>query len=233
MNPETQSSESNINPNNGQLRSNLKGKSTLKIISITVLVTLMSIVIGSYLWVNHLFPSSFESVSLSKSEAQVLDRKLQSVNLLDLSVSGPSVSLKPEPYKESDQARRVEFSEREINALIAHNTDLSNKLVIDFSENLASATWLLPLDPEFPVLGGKTLKLSAGLELAFKDERPVVKLRGISLWGVPLPNAWLGYKKNIDLVSEFGSQGGFWNAFSDGIQQLVIEEGQLVIQLNP
>lgn len=166
-------------------------------------------------------------------QRSALDKKLQVVNLRDLSVISSNTKLKPEAYKENDEARRVVFSEREINALLAHNTDMADKLAIDFSQNLASAIWLLPLDPEFPILGGKTLKLSAGLELAFKDERPVVKLRGVSLWGVPLPNAWLGYKKNIDLVNEFGSQGGFWNAFADGIEQLGIEEGKLVIELKP
>ncbi len=216
---------------NQETQSTRKGNSTLKIISITMLVTTISIAIGAFVWVNYLFPTSFEPVSLSPSEAQVLDRKLQVVNLRNLSVTASGAALKPEPYSESEQARRVVFSEREVNALLAHNTDLADKLVIDFSRDLASATWLLPLDPEFPVLGGKTLKLTAGLELAFKEERPVVKLRGISLWGVPLPNAWLGYKKNIDLVNEFGPQGGFWSAFADGIEELVVEDGRLVIKL--
>ena len=221
MNQEIQSSETQIK----------KGNSTLKVMSITVLVTLICIAIGAFVWVNYLFPTAFKAVSLSTSEAQVLDRKLHVVNLSELSVNASNTALKPEPYSESDQARRVVFSEREVNALLAHNTEFADKLAIDFSQDLASATWLLPLDPEFPVLGGKTLKLTAGLELAFKAERPVVKLRGISLWGVPLPNAWVGYKKNIDLVNEFGAQGGFWNAFADGIEELVVEDEQIVIQL--
>lgn len=247
MNQESQNNETNSQPDSNQPVNTRKGNSTLKTIIITVLVTATLIAIGAFAWFNYLFPSSFDPVSLSASEAQVLDQKLKVVHLRDLSVSNsrsssnaisPSTSittssttLKPEAYSENDQARRVEFSEREINALLAHNTDLADKLAIDLSRDLASATWLLPLDPEFPVLGGKTLKLTAGLELAFKAERPVVKLRGISLWGVPLPNAWMGYKKNIDLVNEFGSEGGFWNAFADGIEELVIEEGQLVIKL--
>ena len=221
MNQEVQSSETQIK----------KGNSMLKVISITVIVTLICIAIGAFVWVNYLFPTSFKPVSLSLSEAQVLDRKLQVVNLSELSINTSGALLKPEPYSESDQARRVVFSEREVNALLAHNTELADKLAIDFSQDLASATWLLPLDPEFPVLGGKTLKLTAGLELAFKARRPVVKLRGISLWGVPLPNAWMGYKKNIDLVDEFGAQGGFWSSFADGIEALVVEDEQIVIQL--
>lgn len=48
--------------------------------------------------------------------------------------------------------------------------------------------------------------MSAGLELRFAAGRPVVALRGVSLWGVPIPNAWLGGIKNLDLVKEFGGQ---------------------------
>jgi hypothetical protein len=233
MNQEVQSGGTNQATQGDLPVNSAKGNSTMKVICISVFVTIIVIAAGAFVWGNYLFPTSFKPVSLSSLEVEVLDRKLQVVNLRDLSVSNSNTALKPEPYSENDQARRVGFSEREVNALLAHNTDMADKLVIDFSPDLASATWLLPLDPEFPILGGKTLKLAAGLELAFKAERPVVKLRGISLWGVPLPNAWLGYAKNIDLVSEFGSKGGFWSVFADGIDELVVEDGQLVIKLKP
>jgi len=38
--------------------------------------------------------------------------------------------------------------------------------------------------------------------------------------GVPIPNAWLGGIKNIDLVKEFGADKGFWKTFSDGVENL-------------
>lgn len=207
-------------------------RSTTKIVVMSVLITCAVIALCWFVWVTYLFPSKFDPVTLSESETQSLNQKLGVVNLQALQVTQPSGTLAPEPYRESADARRVSFSEREVNALLAHNTDLADKLAIDFSPNLASAVLLLPLDPEFPVLGGQTLKLSAGLELAFNQGRPVVKLRGISLWGVPLPDAWLGYKKNIDLVSEFGTQGGFWSAFADGIKNLSVGQGEIIVELN-
>lgn len=82
-----------------------------------------------------------------------------------------------------------------------------------------------------PLFGGKTLKMAAGLELRFAEGRPVVELRGISLRGVPIPNAWLGGIKNIDLVEEFGGQGGFWQAFAAGVEDIRVEEGRLTVQL--
>ena len=59
----------------------------------------------------------------------------------------------------------------------------------------------------------------------------MVALRGVSLGGIPLPNAWLGNLKNINLVEEFGTEQGFWKLFADGVENLQVQEGQLRIQL--
>jgi len=74
--------------------------------------------------------------------------------------------LRPEPYKEDATRREIGLSERELNALLAHNTDLAKKLAIDLSDDLASARLLIPVDPDFPFLGGRTLRVSAGVELS-------------------------------------------------------------------
>jgi hypothetical protein len=49
--------------------------------------------------------------------------------------------------------------------------------------------------------------------------------------GVPIPNAWLGNLKNIDLVQEFGGNRGFWKTFADGIEYIHVENGRLLIKL--
>ena len=197
--------------------------------------------------VKYLFPREFKPVELSVKEEQVLDAKLQRLQSppsdakadrtastvshgTNDKASGP---LEPEPYSEDDARRQIHFSERELNALLARNTDLAHKLAIDLSDDLASAKLLLPLDPEFPFIGGKTLKVTAGLALGYTNGQPIVKLKGISLWGVPLPNAWLGGIKDIDLVERFGAEGGFWQAFAAGIEYIRVEEGRLGIKLKP
>ncbi len=96
---------------------------------------------------------------------------------------------------------------------------------------MASAKLLLPMEDDFPVLGGKTLKVTAGLELAYANERPIVVVKGVSIMGVPMPNAWLGGIKNVDLVSEFGGKEGFWKAFADGLDEINVEEKKLLIKL--
>lgn len=80
------------------------------------------------------------------------------------------------------------------------------------------------------MLGGKTLRVNAGLELDYRDAQPVVILRGVSVMGVPIPNAWLGNLKNVDLVNQFGTTEGFWKSFSDGIEVIEINDGKLHIE---
>ena len=127
--------------------------------------------------------------------------------------------------------RSINFTERELNALLAKNTDLARKLAIDLSDDLVSAKLLLPVDKDFPVLGGKTLRVRTGVTFTYDKAKPVVILKGITIMGVPIPNAWLGGIKNIDLVKEFGAENGFWKTFSDGIEDIKVEEGLLKIKL--
>ncbi len=115
--------------------------------------------------------------------------------------------------------------------MLANSTDMAEKAVIDLADNLASAKILLPLDPEFPFIGGKTLKVNAGMELAYANNNPIIKLKGVSVWGVPVPNAWLGNLKNVDLVNEFGGDAGFWQSFAAGVEDIHVEEGHLLIKL--
>jgi hypothetical protein len=56
-------------------------------------------------------------------------------------------------------------------------------------------------------------------------------VKGVSVMGVPIPNAWLGGIKNIDLVEEFAAEEGFWKAFAAGVEDLEVRDGQLWIKL--
>ncbi|MEW8626058.1 MAG: hypothetical protein AB2551_09920, partial [Candidatus Thiodiazotropha sp.] len=136
-----------------------------------------------------------------------------------------------ERYDEKNARREVFFTERELNGMVANNPEMAKKLAIDLSDDLVSARILVPVDPDFPILGGKTLRVSTGMELAFRNAKPVVILKGVSIMGVPIPNAWLGGLKNIDLISEFGDQQGFWASFAEGVENIRVEEGELKIKL--
>ncbi len=201
------------------------------------------------LWIAkvYLFPGEFRPVRLNAREEKVLNSKIDLLTAHSQQTKGQSRGflkkvqpqnaqqreLTPEPYSERDDDREIRLTERELNGLLANNTDLAKKLAIDLSEDLASAKLLLPLDPDLPFFGGKTLKVTAGMELRYAGQRPVAILRGISIWGVPLPNEWLGGIKNIDLVREFGMDHGFWHSLAAGIEHIRIEDGSLTIKLKP
>lgn len=212
------------------------GWRTFGIVIITVLITAGA---GYWLMTSYLFPTKFNPVVLSATEQHVLDEKLERLGIGTNTAYSKNASkkagskeiLEPEAYTEVGASRDIDFTEKEFNALIAKNTDLASKLAFDFSDNLASAKLLVNLDPDLPVLGGKTLKVTAGMEIKLSDGKPSAILKGVSVWGVPLPNAWLGNLKNTDLNKEFGDAGGFWQAINEGVEEIEVKEGKLHIRL--
>jgi hypothetical protein len=212
-----------------------KGFSLTQSIAVALGVMLLTAAAAVLLIKIWLFPQPFKPTALNQQEQQQLTQKLEQIETV--SVSPPQQHdlengrLKPEPYSEEGANREMVFSEREINSLLATNTNLAEKMAIDLSENLVSLRLLLPLDPDFPVMGGKTLRLRAGVELAYREGRPVLILKGVSLMGFPLPNAWIGGLKNIDLMQEFGGQPGFWQSLGNGLESIQVREGELHLKL--
>lgn len=199
-----------------------------RIFGIVIITIVLTVAVTYWLVTTWLFPADFKPVVLNTQQQITLEQKMQR---LGIRPEGTQQILQPEPYSEANASREIEFSERELNALVARNTDLANKLAIDLSENLVSANLLVDVDPDFPMLGGKTIKVTGGMELRLINGKPSAVFRGISIWGVPLPDAWLGNMRNIDLVQQFGTTGGFWQAINDGIEMIQVDEGRLVIKL--
>lgn len=207
--------------------------SILGIILLTIIVT-----VAGTLWLinSRVFASEFKPVKLNDKEQTILSAKIDAIGQqaepAQTDAANPQPQeIQPERYKEDDSRRRIELSERELNALLAENTDLAEQLVVDLADDVASVKLLIDLDPDFPFIGGKTLKVSSGATVSYAQNRPVVVLQGVSVWGVPMPNAWLGGLKNIDLIEEFGAADGFWSAFADGIDDIRVEDGKLLLQL--
>jgi hypothetical protein len=215
-------------------RRELRGSHIVWIVLATVLVTAA---VTFWLVRTYIYAKDFTPVELNAAEQQDLDGKLRALGYDPGPTAAPADPepdeqwLRPERYDETGARRTVSFNERELNSMVARNPDLARKLAVDLANDLVSARLLVPVDPDFPVLGGKTLRVSAGVELAFREAKPIVVLRGVSIMGIPIPNAWLGGLKNIDLVSEFGDQDGFWKSFAEGVENIRVEEGQLKVAL--
>jgi len=135
-------------------------------VAVTAIVTLAA----AWFYLN---PRPFEPVTLDPAEQQRLEEKLARVEAVagavppDLTPRAGGTEeegdftaegrLRPEPYREDPASREISFSEREINAMLAANTDLADKLAIDLAADMVSARMLVPVDPGFPVIGGKIL----------------------------------------------------------------------------
>lgn len=219
--------------------SGLRWHHVLLIILLTIGLTA-----GATYWLvrTYIYAKDFTPVTLKAEEEQTLNAKLRRLGYTPENKPAPAGSekasefdstgrLRPERYTEAGASREVDFSERELNGLLASNTDMARKLAVDLSDNLISAKMLVPVDPDFPILGGKTLRVNAGVEMSYQDSKPIVILKGVSIMGVPIANAWLGGLKNIDLISEFGDTQGFWKSFADGVDNIRVDDGKLIVKL--
>jgi len=206
---------------------------------IVALVLIITALLTAW-WVKHyIYASEFTPTVLTVKEQKILDAKMAK---LEVTVDKTPVirkkarqdkrtSLEPEAYSEEGAKREVRFTDKELNALIGKNPDVAQRVAVDLSDNLISVKLVVPMDEEIPLLGGKTLRLNLGVIVRYENERPVVALKGVSVGGIPLPNAWLGNLKSKNLVREFGAEGGFWKLFSDGVADLKVQEGQILIKL--
>ena len=222
------------------------GASGIKLLLIILVTMLVTIGLTFFIIRTYIFPSPLTPVTLNAQEEQKLDQKLtqlgwqvepsrqvsQSPNSRESSNRGHNnAELTPQAYREFDADRLVTFSEKEVNSMIGRNPDFAQRVAIDFSDNLASATLLISIPKDFPLMAGEILRVNTGLDIHLDTNgRPVVALVGVSLMGVPIPNAWLGNMKNVNLVSEFGDRG-FWNTFADGVDNIQIRDGELSIKL--
>ncbi|MEC4725101.1 arginine N-succinyltransferase [Shewanella sp. D64] len=231
-----------------------RGLSGVKVLLIVLLTMLFSVGITIFVIRTYIFPAELTPVTLNDKEELKLDNKLRQLGWLpDTNVSSKTSAqselknesrtasipaskskvgeLTPEAYREFDGDRQVIFSEKEVNSMIGNNPDFARRVAIDFSDNLASAKILVPIPEDFPFMAGEILRVNAGIDIHLdQSRRPVVALVGVSLMGVPIPNAWLGNMKRVNLVGEFGDSG-FWNTFADGVEELQVRDGELFIKL--
>jgi hypothetical protein len=188
-------------------------------------------------WVKrNLAAEPFEPVALTPVEQVDLEAKLQQLNLPEDTQSPVPVPAEPDdgplpPYAEPETARRVVLTEKELNAMLANQTDFGSSARMDLSPGLMTLELLVPMEEGVPLVGGRTLRLTSGLALRVADGQLSLAVRGISLGGIPLPGAWWGDIKNQDLVQTFGENGGFWDAVSRGVASVEVMDGELVLEL--
>jgi hypothetical protein len=225
----------NIKEDNNSVASKMAKKrfGCLQVFGLVAIAVLITAGVSILVFKTYFFPSEFKPVNLNSQEEKVLAEKFEAIDSMMTGVSSQKTDAltEAEPYSEEGIKREIGFTERELNGLLAKNTDLAKKLAIDLSDDLISVKLILPVDEDFPIIGGKIIRLRSGVVFTYTNDKPVVILKGITIMGVPIPNAWLGGIKNIDMIEKFGTDDGFWKTFSDGVEDIRVEEGLLKIKL--
>jgi len=222
---------------NGADSNKAESGSRVKRVLLVAFVLFAAVLLLAGFWVKrNLYASRFSPVALEQKEREALEAKMARFREKD-PLPGenrplPGKPLAPEPYSEEGAGREITFTERELNALIANTPDIAEMVAVDLSDDLISVKMILPVEKEVPVLGGKRVKLHMGLTVRYEGKKPAIALKGVSLGGIPLPNAWLGSLKNVNLVEEFGGGDGFWDAFTAGVRSIRVRRGELRIVLS-
>ncbi len=216
----------------------------LQVALILLLGMIFTVAVTIFVLKKFMSPDEFTPTVLSQQEEQILEGKLarfESLEISDENIDNIELEIRdaetdpdsmvPGVYSEEGARREVFFTEKELNSMIAGNTDMARQVALDLSDDLVSAKVRIPVPEDFPLFSGKTIRGRAGLKMAFENGRPIIVLKGVSIMGVPIPNAWLGGLKNVDLIEEFGDEEGFWKNFAAGVEYVQVKEGQIQLKL--
>lgn len=207
---------------------------TIALVVLSVVLLIGGVSAGWYWYYFH--GSAFSPVMLSHQEQQVIDGKLELAGG-DAIFNASDVlepNDKPIVLRKNDP-RTIIFTEREINAVLHHNTDLADKLYIDLKNDAIVARVVYPVQEDVAVVGGKTMRANITMQVFLDENRQLqIALGDVTVSGIPLPNAWLFDAKGKNLIDlDSGPDGtGILQRIADGIADFKVEKGQIRIRLN-
>ncbi|WP_193213248.1 hypothetical protein [Luteolibacter marinus] len=180
------------------------------------IIAVLVVGIGVYWWTNR----PIKPVELSAEEKAVVEEKVEAIQ------GGEAVPADPKYEKGK---REIVLTERELNGLLNEHTTLGNSLKFELATGAVHARLETDLDPDLPVVGGKKLKARARFLVNTAEGVPSLVLDDLTVWGVSLPNDWLGQLKGKELLGEVlgGGKGGR----IAGVEEMSVESGKLMIRL--
>jgi hypothetical protein len=182
-----------------------------------VLAALLLVVGGLWFWSNR----PIRPVVLSEPEKSVVEAKVEAIQQ-------PEKPVEPgEPVYEKG-ARDIIFTERELNGLLNQNTTLGDSVRFELATGAVHARIETDLHPDLPLVGGKRLKARARFLVGHQPGSARLVLDDLTIWGISLPNDWLGGLKGHNLLEEAlgAPSGGI-----AGVEEFRVESGRLIIRL--
>jgi hypothetical protein len=188
---------------------------------------------GTAWWVKHNFyAAALDPVKLSMAEREVLETKLAALNEAGVEKTPEQVEAEKQAAQELER-RTLSLSEREINAFLAEQ-GLGEQVKVHLGNGTGSAEAIVPIEPDAPLLGGKTLRIKCAFNAKMDaNQKLAFSIADISVSGVPLPNAWLGNIKGLNLFenAELNADPAV-QGFLAGIRDFRIADGALRLVLN-
>ena len=181
-----------------------------------VILALLALVLGG-LWWWHNRP--IQPVTLSASEKAAVEAKVEAIQ-------------QPAEPKYEKGTREIILTERELNGLLNQNTAFGKSVSFELGSGTIHARVETDLDPDLPLVGGKHLKARARFLVARDPGVPdSVILDDVTIWGVSLPNDWLGGLKGHDLLGEVLGGNRRKGGGIAGVEEFRVEPGRLIIRL--
>lgn len=163
-------------------------------------------------WVNR----PIQATVLSTPEKAALEEKLA---VVEQSQADPT-------YTPGE--KEIALTERELNGLLHENTPFGDQLKLELASGAVHARISADIPQDSPFLAGKKLKGKARFLIEDASGAPALILEDLTIWGISLPNAWLGDLKGENMLGTLLSSGSSGIA---GLEDIRVENRSLIIKL--
>jgi len=176
-------------------------------------------------------------VVLSPQEKTTVEEKIKEIgggtiplNTDSMAVQAPAPAGNPVADSRSyvPGSKVLRLSEREVNGLLNLNTELGDKVHLEFSRDAINAYLAIPVPQDFPIGAGTIFRMRGRFSVSIGGEgKPYAVLEDVTIFGLSLPKAWLGGIKGENLLGD--ALGG--GPVAEGIKSLKVEPGELVLEV--
>jgi len=195
---------------------------------LVILIILVALIGGLWWW----FTRPIQPVVLTPQELATVEQKVAVIQSADpavpLTPPVPTAAGPSEPVYERGK-KEIVLTEREINGLLNANTDLGQSLSFQLGTDVVLARIETDLDPDLPFIGGRKFKARAKFIVSEGSGQPSFVIDDLTIWGISLPNEWLGGLKGRNLFAEI--LGSETNGKLPGIESFSIRPGEIFIKL--
>jgi len=181
-------------------------------------------------WYQRYFAASLQPVRLAAAESRSLEAKLHLLETAGLGLT-PGAALAAGPSGEAE--RTLSVSGREINAFLAER-GLGENFQVELARDLLHLTTVVPIpaDSGLPLLAGTTLRVRLSLAVMADVAGGLhFSIRDVRLGGVPLPDAWLGEIKGVNLLDQNLNQDPAVQRLLNGIRDLEVHPDGIRLRL--